>query len=57
MHVDPVRWPFTSVFINTWLKQQAAQAARAPTLVWAYGAAMDRQERINPFTVWTGEHV
>lgn len=43
--VDPRRWPFTSVILSALDKHEAAARAKAPTLLWAYGASLDRHER------------
>jgi hypothetical protein len=42
MPVD--QWPFTSLILSTLDKHEGAARMRAPTLLWAYGAALDRQE-------------
>jgi len=38
------QWHFTDLYLSVLAKYTAAQG-KAPTLAWAYGASLDRQEQ------------
>lgn len=45
MPIDPERWPCTADFLRLYEKHEQARLGRAPTLAWAYGATLDRNDQ------------
>lgn len=45
MPVDETKWPLTAEFLRIHEKERAARQRQHPTLAWAYGAALDKNEQ------------